>query len=255
VKIFSQYRELRDACTLIAVFEISSKSCLKKNGGEQSMKGTMLVRTLLALTVLTLIGATAMAEDAKSTITINGGRNTVIMKAPTHVVNHPIKAPAHPFYDNIGTSGYTEGDGYTVSDGSPINTEYTPGSGIVSLKSGTTHKISVGLGFVEGTNGAIVVLDKDCKGIPCGKIDKTNLCKGKVSNLPTFGSTSTTVVSFNCKVTLKKGKTYWVYIESLANSWLAWNLSLSATGDVIEGTNDVWGTPSSGATVGALTIK
>jgi hypothetical protein len=226
-----------------------------KKRRRQPVKNSVLARTLLGLAVLTLIGVTALAEDSKSTITINGGRTTVIMKAPAHLVNPPLKPTPHPFYDNIGTAGYTEGVGYTVSDGSPIDTEYTPGMGIVSLKSGTTKKISVGLGFVTGTNGAIVVLDKDCKGIPCGKIDQTNLCKGKVKNLPTFGSTSTTVVSFKCAVPLKKGKTYWVYVESLSNSWLAWNLSLSALGEVIEGTNDVWGTPSSGASVSALTIK
>jgi hypothetical protein len=219
------------------------------------MKGTILARTLLGLAVLTLVGVTALAQDSKSTITINGGRTTVIMKAPANVVNHPIKPPASPFYDNIGSTGYTQGVGWTVSDGSPINTEYTPGNQIVSLKSGTTKKISVGVGWVTGTNGGIVVLDKDCKGVPCGTIDKTHLCQGKVSNLPTFGSTSTTVVSFKCKAKLAKGKPYWVYVQSLADSWLAWNLSLSATGGLIEGTNDVWGTPSSGQSVGALTIK
>jgi hypothetical protein len=62
-------------------------------------------------------------------------------------------------------------------------------------------------------------------------------------------------VSFKCVATLKKGKPYWVYIESLGNSWLAWNLSTSSVGGLIEGTDDVWGTPSSGQPVGALTIK
>jgi hypothetical protein len=218
-------------------------------------KKTAATRVLLCLAVLMLVGATALAADSKSTITINGGRTTVVMKAPSNVVRHLSKPAAHPFYDNIAGAGYQAGVGWTVSDGSPINTEYTPGNQIVSLKSGTTKKISVGLGWVTGTNGGIVILDKDCKGIPCGTIDKTNLCKGKVKNLPTFGTTSTTVVSFKCVATLKKGKPYWVYIQSLSDSWLAWNLSNSALGGLIEGTNDVWGTPSSGAQVGALTIK
>ncbi len=218
------------------------------------MKNSAFARILLGLAVLTLVAATALAQD-NSAITINGGRTTVIMKAPSQVHNQKIVPPAHPFYDNIGTSGYEEGEGYTVSDGSPIGTEYTPGVQVVSLKSGTTKKVSVGLGFVTGTNGAILVVDKDCKGVPCGKIDKTNLCKGKLKNLPTFGSTGTTVVSIKCAVPLKKGKPYWVYVESDANSWLAWNLALTATCGVIEGTNDVWGSPSQGSTCAALTIK
>jgi hypothetical protein len=216
-------------------------------------KKTAATRVLLCMAVLMLVGVTALAAENKSTILINGGRTTVSMTAPT--VRHFTKPPANPFYDNIAGAGYQAGVGWTVSDGAPINTEYTPGNQIISLKSGTTKKIQVGVGFVTGTNGGIVVLDKDCKGIPCGTIDKTHLCKGNIKNLPTFGQSSTTVESFKCVVTLKKGKPYWVYVQSLGNSWLAWNLSNSALGGLIEGTNDVWGTPSSNANVGALTIK
>jgi hypothetical protein len=220
------------------------------------MKGTTLARTLLGLAVVIIIGATALAQDSRSTtITINGGRTTVQMKGPSKIEHHTIKPPAHPFYDDIGSSGYQMGVGWTVSDGSPINTEYTPGNQIVSLKSGTTARIKVGVGFVTGTNGGIVVLDKDCSGIPCGKIDATHLCRGNIHNLPTFGQSSTQTESIACVATLKKGKPYWVYVQSDANSWLAWNLSNSALGGLIEGTNDVWGTPSSNANVGALTIK
>jgi hypothetical protein len=220
------------------------------------MKGTTLARTLLGLAVVIIVGATALAQDNRSTtITINGGRTTVQMKAPSKIEHHTIKPPAHPFYDNIGTGGYQGGVGWTVSDGSPINTEYTPGNQIMSAKTGTTARIKVGVGFVTGTNGGIVILDRDCKGVPCGKIDSTHLCKGKIKNLPNFGSTSTTTVGFKCVANLKKGKPYWVYVQSDSNSWLAWNLSTSALGGLIEGTNDVWGTPSNNASVGALTIR
>lgn len=221
-------------------------------------KKTAATRVLIYVALLMLVGGTALARDTKSsTITINGGRTTVNMKAPSKMVNHAIKAPASPFYDNIGNTGYTAGVGWTVSDGSPIGTEYTPGNQIVSLKSGRVHKISVGVGFVTGTNGGIVVLDKDCAGIPCGTIDKTHMCKGKISNLYVFGQSSTQTETIKCgkTVKLKKGKPYWVYIQSLSDSWLAWNLSLTATGGLIEGTDDVWGSPSSGQPVGALTIQ
>jgi len=218
-------------------------------------KQTAATRVLLCMVVLMFVGVTALAQDSKSsTITINGGRTTVSMKSPSTVVHNRIVQPASPFYNNIGT-GYQAGTGWTISDGSPIDTEYTPGNQIVSLKSGTTKHITVGVGFVTGTNSARVTLDKDCKGIPCGVIDKTHMCRGTIKNLPVFGSTSTTTKTFTCKVPLKKGKPYWVYVESADNSWLAWNLSTSALGGLIEGTNDVWGSPSSGAQVGALIIK
>jgi len=216
------------------------------------MKGNMIARALLCLAVLTLVGATALAEDnSKSTITINGGRNTVFMGAPSH------QAAVKPctkgkFYDNICGGSVTNSSGWTISDGSPINTEYTPANQIIALKTGTTKKIGVTVGFVTGTNGAIVVLDKDCKNIPCGTIDKTHLCKGTIKNLFSFGS-QYTVETFKCAEALKKGKAYWVYVESDANSWLAWNQS-AATGGLIEGTNDVWGSYSSGAAVGGLAI-
>ena len=218
------------------------------------MKKIVLARTLLGLAVLTLIGVTALAEDnSKSTITINGGRQTVYMKAPSHV---DAKQPCTPakFYDNICNGNINVGDGWTISDGSPIDTEYTPGNSIVALKSGATTKISIDVGFVEGTNGAIVDMDKDCKGLPCGNPDGSkHLCQGKIKNLYNFGSTIVPE-HFKCITTLKKGSTYWVYVQSDANSWLAWNLSEVATGGSIEGTNDVWGTPSSGASVGGLAI-
>jgi hypothetical protein len=219
------------------------------------VKKTVLARTLFGLAVL-LIGVAALAQDSRSnTITINGGRTTVLMKAPSNVVHNQIEPPTGgAFYNNIGT-GYQAGVGWTVSDGNPIGTEYTPGNQIVSLKSGTTKSISVGVGFVAGTNGGKVTLDKDCKGVPCGTIDRTHLCRQTIHNLPNFGSTSTIVESFRCVTKLKKGQPYWVYVESLDNSWLAWNLSTSALGGLIEGTNDVWGTPSSNANVGALKIK
>ncbi len=59
---------------------------------------------------------------------------------------------------------------------------------------------------------------------------------------------------FKCKkkTTLKAKKAYWVYIQSDSNSWLAWNRS-SGAGLLIEGTNDVWGTPAQ-SVLGGLAV-
>jgi hypothetical protein len=54
------------------------------------------------------------------------------------------------------------------------------GNKIVSLRSGITMAIRVGVSLGVGSNDAIVILDNDCGGIPCGIIDKTNLCKGTI---------------------------------------------------------------------------
>lgn len=218
------------------------------------MKGRIIARTLLGLAVLMLVAATALAEDnSKSTITINGGRETVFMKAPSHVNTVRTPCTKGKFYDNICDGTIDTGEGYTISDGSPIGTEYTPAAQIKVLKTGTTKKVGVTVGFVEGTNGAIVDVDKDCKNLPCGNTDGgKHLCQGKPTNLFTFGD-AYTVETIKCKIAVKKGELLWVYVQSDANSWLAWDLS-AALGGGVEGTNDVWGTYDSSENVGGLAI-
>lgn len=181
-----------------------------------------------------------------------------MMKAPSLVANRKNKPPclAGTFYDNYQPAGctYRAGIGWEISDGAPINTEYTPGNQIVSLKSGVTKWINVGVGFGAGLNGATVILDRDCKGVPCGIIDSSNLCKGSIKGMPKFGTSGVSMQGFRCVAQLVKGQPYWVYIQSRANSWLAWNYSKAAVGGLIWGTSDVWGAPSGGQPVGALQI-
>jgi hypothetical protein len=212
-------------------------------------------KTLAICLALVALSAAAFAQDAQKSITINGGINTVYMGAQSP------RAPAAPctkgkFYDNICGGTINTSDGYTISDGSPIGTQYSPANLIKALKSGTTTKVGVTVGFVEGTNGATVYLTKDCKGLPCsspdGKPKKDVLCSGKIKNLFNFGD-AYTVETFKCEVKLTKGDNYWVFVDSDDNSWLAWDLS-AATGGLVEGTNDVWGTPSSGQAIGGLAI-
>lgn len=211
---------------------------------------------VICLALVVLASLTALAQNnPKSVIAINGGRTTVQMKS--HAPNHAIPQACKPgkFYDNICNGTINQDEGYTISDGSPIDTEYTPAGQITSLKSGVVTKIGVEVGFVEGTNGAIVDLDKDCSNMPCGNPDGSkHLCQGKIKNLFTFGD-APTIEYLKCPKTTKlvKGKAYWVYVQSDANSWLAWDLSV-ATGGSVEGTNDVWGTYYSGEPVGALAI-
>lgn len=222
------------------------------------MRETMFVRSLLGLAVLTLLAATALAQDNKSVITINGGKTVVMMKAPSPVVNHKNKPPclAAGFYDNYQPAGctYQAGIGWTISDGAPLNIEYTPANQIVSLKTGFTKLIKVGVTFVAGQDAAIVILDKDCNGGPCGIIDKTYLCRGLIKGMPNFGTTNTILETIKCGAQLVKHRPYWVYIQSFPDSDLAWNYSNLALGGFVEGTNDVWGGPLNAQPVGALQI-
>jgi hypothetical protein len=212
-------------------------------------------KTLVIGLALVALSAAAFAADAQRNITINGGRNTVFMGSHSRQAVHP-PCTTGKFYDDICNGSINEDEGWTVSNGSPINTQYTPANQIIALKSGTTKKIGVTVSFVEGTNGATIYLTKDCKGVPCsspdGKPKKDVLCSGKISNLYNAGD-QWVEETFKCKAKLTKGKPYWAFVDSDANSWLAWDLS-GATGGLVEGTNDVWGSPSSGQPVGGLAI-
>jgi hypothetical protein len=221
---------------------------------------------VVCLALLVLGGVTVSAQDSNSGIIhINGGATTVMMNPSAKQLARPnsIEAPADPFYDNIRGGGYQPFIGWAVCD-DDVNVngcrgEWTPANRITSLKTGTTKKISVGLGFLQGTNRSLVVLTADCKNMPCTTPDGApkgkRLCSGTVKNMPIFSDTTTQVVSFNCVVKLTKGKNYWVLIESPANSDLAWNYSNSADGGTVLGENDRWDTYQSSQPTGALTIQ
>lgn len=218
---------------------------------------------VICLALLVLASITALAQDnSLRTITINGGSSTVYMGTAKGSQRAPATGCVG-FYDNICGSGYDSSVGWTISDGSPVGAEWSPANQFTSLKTGTTKKITVGVGFVTGTNTTLVDLVKDCstksEAVPCtnpdGKPKKDVLCSGTVKNMPTFGSTSTTTVSFKCAAKLTKGKNYWVLMQSPANSWLAWNYSNSALGNATLGYNDVWTYFDTNSGIGALTVQ
>lgn len=215
---------------------------------------------LICLALLAIASLSAMAEDNGSrTITINGGKNSVYMGAaiePAQGANPEIVCVG--FHDNICGHGYVAKIGWTVSDGSPNNFEWSPANQFESGKSGTTSKITVGLGFISGANTTLIELIEDCHNKPCTNPDglpkSKQLCHGRVKNMPTFGTTGTTVVSFKCVAKLTKGKNYWILMQSAANSWLAWNTSNVAMGLGYFGENDKW-VDAGTQPMGALTVQ
>jgi hypothetical protein len=212
--------------------------------------------------LLVLGSMTVLAQDSKpGIIHINGGATTVAIRPSAQQPNtKAIEPVAHPFYNNIGTGGYQQYVGYAVCAGfKNCGGEWTPANQFTSLKTGTTSKISLGLGFVQGTNRSLVILTKDCKNKPCTNPDGAprgnRLCQGTVKNMPIFSDSNTQVVSFNCAAQLTKGQKYWVLIQPPAKSDLAWNFSNSAQGGIVLGHNDSWGTYQSRQSTGALTIQ
>jgi hypothetical protein len=231
----------------------------KVNPNHSKTEETQMKRILLiCLALLAIASLSARAQDSASrTITINGGQNSVYMGTtePTHSMN---RIHCIGFQDNICGHGYVAKIGWTVSDGSPVNFEWSPANQFKSGKSGTTKKITVGLGFIQGTNATLIELIEDCENKPCTNPDglpkSKQLCHGTVKNMPTFGTTGTTVVSFKCVAKLVKDKNYWVLMQSPANSWLAWNTSNVAMGLGYFGENDKW-VKAGTQPMGALTVQ
>jgi hypothetical protein len=228
----------------------------------QNGEPTVNKRFAICFALLVLGSMTVLAQDNKSGIIhINGGATTVAIRPSAQQPNAKgSEPPANPFYDNIGTSGYQQYVGYAVCDGiRSCGGEWTPANQITSLKTGTTQKITLGLGFVQGTNRSLVILTKDCKNKPCtnpdGAPQANRLCQGTVKNMPIFSDSNTQVVSFNCAAQLTKGKKYWVLMVAPPDADLAWNFSLSAQAGIVLGHNDSWGTYQSKQPAGALTIQ
>ena len=229
----------------------------------QFQNGEPIVNKRFAIcSVLLVLGSIVLAQDNKSGIIhINGGATTVAIRPSAQQPNAKgIEPPANPFYDNIGSSGYQQYVGYAVCDGiSSCGGEWTPANQFTSLKTGTTKKITMGLGFVQGTNRSLVILTKDCKNKPCinpdGAPQANRLCQGTVKNMPIFSDSNTQVVSFSCAAQLTKGKKYWVLIVAPPDADLAWNFSISAQAGIVLGDNDRWGTYQSKQPTGALTIQ
>ena len=227
------------------------------------MENTQLKKPLVICSILLALSVSVLAQDSPpGIIHINGGATTVATRpSAKQPKNTKVDQPAaSPFYDNIGNHGYQPYVGYAVCDGvSGCGAEWTPANQFKSLKTGTTKKISLGLGFVQGTNRSRVTLTADCKNAPCvspdGAPQGKRLCQGTVKNMPIFSDTTTQVVSFQCVAKLTKGKNYWILIQAPPASDLAWNFSLSANAGIVLGQNDTWGSYTTQQPTGALTVQ
>jgi len=196
-------------------------------------------KVLVTCSALLLVASIGML--AQDNINLNQGSETEYL-AVTRTPHGANPAGCVGFYDNICGAGYNGGIGWKVNDRPPV--ELSPAMQFTASKSGTSSEITLGLTYVTGTNAAVGILTEDCGGAPCtdpdGQPEDRQLCAGKVSNMPKFGSTHTITVTFDCRAQISRGQKYWVFLQSLENSGLAWNHSNSATGHMYEGKNDSW---------------
>jgi len=223
------------------------------------MKKTVLA---IGFALLTLTALAALAAD-RGAITINGGSQSVVMKVPSGKIT-PGRPPKKPLYSNFNTSTsnmYNCCSGWTISEGTTLGYEFTAANSFVSPKTATIKSITSALSTVEGDAENWVELVKDCKGEPC-QVDykkSQTICRSLAKYTQVFGSCCA-VTNTKCSATLKKGKTYWIVMESKSkdNNWNVWNWSdaSNANGYDSYSYNDAaWASNGNGNPQGAFSVQ
>jgi hypothetical protein len=166
-------------------------------------------------------------------VTINGGRNTILMRAPSEPFVPAVTEPSKlvKIYSTLGKGSnvYNAISGYGIlgpDAGQPW--PQSVGCGFRPKADHMVTEIQVGATYVQGTNTLVVSLNEDNKGIP-GKA----LHSWHFSNLPTFGSCCTLQSAKYAKgIPVKKGKLYWVVLspqQKFKDTYEVWNNNFAGT--------------------------
>jgi len=199
-----------------------------------SMTKRMLSGLLLGLMVGLMLAGAAWGQAANDgAITINGGRNTILMRAPSEPIVPAVRPSANlvEIYSNLGKGSkvYNAISGYGilgVDAGQPWP-EWV-GCGFRPKADHTVTEIQVGATYDQGTNTLLVSLNEDNNGIP-GKALHT----WHFSNLPVFGQCCTLQTAKYAKgIPVKKGKLYWVVLRpqhQFKDTYDVWNNNFAGT--------------------------
>jgi hypothetical protein len=194
----------------------------------------MLSGLLLGLMVGLMLAGAAWGQAANDgAITINGGRNTILMRAPSEPIVPAVRPSANlvEIYSNLGKGSkvYNAISGYGilgVDAGQPWP-EWV-GCGFRPKADHTVTEIQVGATYDQGTNTLLVSLNEDNNGIP-GKALHT----WHFSNLPVFGQCCTLQTAKYAKgIPVKKGKLYWVVLRpqhQFKDTYDVWNNNFAGT--------------------------
>jgi hypothetical protein len=198
------------------------------------MTKRMLSGLLLGLMVGLMLAGAAWGQAANDgAITINGGRNTILMRAPSEPIVPAVRPSANlvEIYSNLGKGSkvYNAISGYGilgVDAGQPWP-EWV-GCGFRPKADHTVTEIQVGATYDQGTNTLLVSLNEDNNGIP-GKALHT----WHFSNLPVFGQCCTLQTAKYAKgIPVKKGKLYWVVLRpqhQFKDTYDVWNNNFAGT--------------------------
>jgi hypothetical protein len=176
-----------------------------------------LSQSFMCLSILLFASLAAWGQaSASGVITINGGRNAILLRRPSQRIVPAIPPSSNLVtiysnlrnYSTVFTYDAIAGVGILGPDaGQPW--PQSVGCGFVPTADHLVTEIQVGATYVQGTNTLVVSLNQDNNGIP-GKA----LHSWIFSNLPVFGSCCTLqTAKYATGIPVQKGKLYWVVLS------------------------------------------
>ncbi len=148
-------------------------------------------------------------------------------------ISLPALADSNTLYSNLGPDGdtYQCCTGWTISGTGTVGTSFTQANEFTAMASGSISQIDIGVGYVTGVNSfyaALYTVGGDGNpGTQLGRWD------GLSSSQPFGGCCGLVSITGISGISLTAGESYFLVLgpEDINDtSWLAWNLSNSATG-------------------------
>ena len=183
----------------------------------------MIGKALLASAALALAGSAATAGS--QAIISKDHMTTMLPHGIESQLPPKLRRPSSGVFDNLATK-YTDGLYFCCQGGTITGPDFIGGYSyeqaipFTPKKSRSVTSITIGLGYVSGTNSAVVSLAADSNGLP-----GTTLASGGVSSMPDFGTCCTTTTVTISSTMLTKGTQYWIVVSATGNTWTAWNYS------------------------------
>ncbi len=192
------------------------------------MVRTLLARIMLCVAVLAFVSVTALAATKDGVITINGGKQTVMMNGQ-HNFHPAAQRPARlkTIYSNLGSSStdvYYPDEGWTVSgSSSTVDAEYWIAMPFTPTTNAKVQQIDVAVGYLGGTNQTFTItLANDRRGLPGKAIQSWFYHKGMFD----FGDCCALETVKEPKgLAVKAHKKYWIEVTTNskdADLWGAW---------------------------------
>jgi len=181
--------------------------------------------TCLGILVLMNLAASAQASN-DGVIKMNGGRKTILMRAPSQPFTPAVRASSNlvTIYSTLGKGDHV----YSTLSGFGIlgtNTgQILPEMVANGFRPNADHvvtEVQVGATHLQGTNVLVVSLNQDNYGVP-GK----PLHTWRFSNLPVVWSCCTLQTGkYVTGIPVKKGKLYWIVLrpeKQFQDTWDIW---------------------------------